>query len=280
MIFLALLIYLIGQYIPSWISKKSISTLRGELSWKQVLFEFSGSITIFLFSFVLILSITLSTERKYLLNKNVVHGIEFSKTMENWGFKDGDQIVSINNKETVLFKDIIINTISSDNPEVLIKRGDSLLTLKLNEVKVLNDIIENGPNNSLLTPIHPEKLLYNTESQNFEDAVISYKALVQQVSKFLGFSTEKYKGLSGYWTINNVETLSGYLYILSMSMIFIGFINLLPLPGLDLGNALLIIIQKLTIKKFNQRKLKSARILVRISLLLLLILFILFSLIF
>ncbi len=49
----------------------------------------------------------LSTKERYLLNENVIYGLNFSQPAKDLGFKNGDKIVSINDKEIVEFNEIL-----------------------------------------------------------------------------------------------------------------------------------------------------------------------------
>ena len=261
MIFISLLIYVIGFYLPSWITRKKVSQLRDENSWRQVFFELSGLITCFLFSFIIILVLTFSIKEKYLLNKDVVFGIKTNELSQSWGFQDGDKIVSINKKEVVNFSDIVIDMIlSPENIEVKIDRNDSLQIISLENSKVVTGLHKSNKLNNPFLPKNVDKLVFSERSKSFADAIDTYKTQGKMLSQFLPFSNSGYKGSGGFVALGKINDFRGYMYLLSFGLFILGWISFIPLPGFGVGNSMIVIVQKISKKRFNQKKLKMLRI--------------------
>jgi membrane-associated protease RseP (regulator of RpoE activity) len=261
MIFIALLIYTIGYFVPSWITKKSIKELRAENTWKQAFFELSGLITCFVISFVVILILTFSTKEEFLLNKDAIYGIECNDLCKSWGFQDGDKILKINEKKIVRFSDITITMINSpDSTNVEVERNDLPMVLSLNDHDILTDIMNNGTSDPIFSPRYFEKLTLTKKTKSFNDVSYLYKSHFKLIDQFFPFGTSDYKGKGGFLTVKETGDIRVYLYYLSFSLFLLGYISLLPLPGFGLGNSVLVIAQKVRKKTLNQRKLKILRI--------------------
>ena len=255
----ALLIFILSFYLPYWITRKKRSESRSEISWRQAFFELSPLLTCFVFSFVLILIITLTGSKKYLLNKDAVYGIESNQLVEKWGFLDGDKILRINGEEVVKFYDITLTLINSDDdPIVEIERNQTLQTITLNSASFLSELMEAGSNHATFIPKNPELLNFTKESYSFSDGIKSYKLQFRLFSQFLPFSEQEKSG--GYLTLSEIRSKSGYLYLLSLCLVFLGLMSLIPLPGFSLGNSLVVIVQKVGKKQFDQKLLQRLRI--------------------
>ena len=64
----------------------------------------------------------------------------------------------------------------------------------------------------------------------------------------------------GYGGIAAITTVKGMFNALAFSLVLMGIINMLPLPGLDLGNAVIAVIERTRKRKFNSKAMKIIRI--------------------
>lgn len=273
----ALLIFILSFYFPYWIARKKRSESRAEITRKQVFFELSPVLTCFVFSFVLIVIITLTGSKKHLLNKDAIYGIESNQLIEKWGFLEGDKILKINGEEVMKFYDITLTLINSeDDPVVEIERNQSIQTITLNSTFLLSELMEAGSNHPTFIPKNPELLNFTKESYSFSDGITSYTSQFKLFSQFLP-SSNGYENSGRYLTLSEIRSQSGYLYLLSFCLIFFGLISLIPLPGFALGNSLVVVIQKVGNKQFNQKLLQRVRIFFQGIFLLLLLIFLVWN---
>jgi membrane-associated protease RseP (regulator of RpoE activity) len=282
-ILIALIFHKLGHYIPSWISKEKINELRTQFKWRQVLFEMSGSIMNFIMAFLLLLIVNLSSKEKYLLNENAIYGIEFSDVLKEIGFENGDRIISINNKKIVLFSDIITSILlETSDVTVMIQRGNSEELVNISDSDKLS-IIQNKNYNHLTPILRPDSisdismnfLKYEERQKGIKDAYTDFSYTIKLMLSYFSPTKGQYNGIGGYIAMKPPTNFKGYLFILATQSILIGLINLIPFPGLDVGNTIIALIEKKRKRKFNTRKLKIIRIVCSILIipLLLLVLF-------
>ena len=264
MIIIALIFHKLGHYLTSWITKDKLNELRTQLEWRQVLVETSGVITNFVLAFLIIFVVTLTSKEKYLLNENAIYGIEFSDVLRNIGFENGDKIISINNKKVVRFSDILKSIIfETGDVNVLVHRGVDEKLINIHESDKL-EIMRNNANSHITPNLRPDSvsdlavnyLRYNERQQGITDAFASFSNSIKMSLSYLSPN----QSIGGFVTIKKVTSIKGYLYLLALSSLFIGFINLIPLPGLDMGNALIAVLEKSRKRNFNDRRLKMIRI--------------------
>lgn len=275
MIIIAYLFHILGHYIPSWITKVSLKELRTQFKWKQLFFEMSGVTMNFLLAFIIILVITFSTTEKYLLNENAIYGIEASSIAKEIGFKDGDKIISVNNQKIIKFSHItkeIILGYGEDSVKVM--RGENELTINVTENDKLKFLESNTLNHftpRLQSETNSKQVIYNESQKGFKDALKTYSRSLNNILNLFNPSREYYKGVNSFISIKKTNGIKGIFFLLAISSLFFGVLNLLPIPGFDLGNTLIALIEKLKKKKFNSKKMKIIRITCPILLVLIMI---------
>lgn len=264
MIIIALIFHKLGHYFASWITKDKLNELRTQLEWRRIFVEMSGVITNFALAFLIIFVVTLTSKEKYLLNENAIYGIEFSDVLRNIGFENGDKIISINNQKIVRFSDILKSIITdAKDVNVLVQRGVDEKLITITESDKL-DIMRNNSTSHITPVIRPDSvsdltvnyLRYNERQQGLMDAFTNFSNSIKMSLSYLSFNQSN----GGFVAIKKVTNIKGYLYLFALSSIFIGFINLIPLPGMDIGNALIALLEKSRKRNFNGRQLKIIRI--------------------
>lgn len=268
MIIIAYLFHILGHYVPTWITKISLKELRTQFKWKQLLFEMSGVTMNFLLSFIIILVITFSTTEKYLLNENAIYGIEASSIAKEIGFKDGDKIMSVNNQKIIRFSHITREIILGYGEDsVKIMRGKNELAINVTENDKLK-FLESNTLNHFTPRLQAEtssnktkkQLVYNESQKGLKDALKTYSRSLNNILNLFNPSREYYKGVNSFISIKKTNGIKGIFFLLAISSLFLGVLNLLPIPGFDLGNTLIALIEKLKKKKFNSKKMKIIRI--------------------
>ena len=269
MIIIAILIYLVGHFfIPRLILKSKLKDIRKQLSWRNVFIEMTGSIFSFFIALLIITIVTLSSHERYLLNDNAIYGIQCESLAKEIGFKDGDKIISINNKKIDKFSDIILQIVLEPNTAVKVLRGTDELVIDISDGQKM-EIMKSESSLSFFNPrLHPdttesaeiETLIYNESRKNLKDAIETFRtSLKMTISLFLP-DQSVYESVGGFVTISNVSSLKGMFFSLALTCIFLGFINFFPIPGLDLGNAMIANIEKLRNRKFKESIIRVIKI--------------------
>ena len=263
MIFIALLIHLLGHYFPAWVGRNKLKEVRKQNSWKNVFIEMSGVFSNFIIAFIIIISLDLTTNEKYLLNENAIYGVKCSSVVKEIGFNDGDKFISVNNKKIIRFSEIVRMIILQDgNTFVKIQRNDKEIIVdipdsnKLKLMKANQDMLISPkvtPDSTL--NIKPKQLVYSESKKGLLASLKSFVVTVK-MSKKLIFPY----GKGGFTNINKVKSIKGWLFFIALFSILIGILNLLPIPGLDLGNSIIAVIEKIRKRKFNIRVLKIIKI--------------------
>jgi membrane-associated protease RseP (regulator of RpoE activity) len=261
MILIALLIHLLGHYLPVWPTKVKLREFRSQFTWKQILIELAGTFANFIIAFIIILIVTLSGSEKYLLNKNAIYGINCSEEAKRIGFRDGDKVNTINNHPVIKFSDILKNIISEPgSSQVDVIRGDSDIVIDVSEQEKM--ALMKGESNLHFSPkimpdssikAIPKQLEYTESQKELKDVFATFKLSIKMISSYIFRENANVKGIGGFIAITGVESLRGLFFLLALCSIFIGLLNLLPIPGFDVGNALIALIEKTRKRKFNVR---------------------------
>lgn len=264
MIFIALLLHLLGHYIAIGFSKTRLKEIRSQLSWKQVFFELTGSIANFFVAFIIILTIGLTSYERYLLNENAIYGVKCNSLMKEIGFKDGDKIMSVNNEKIDRFSEII--------PKIILQTGQTYVNIvrdgKEEKLKIPDSIkteLMKSNSEELLAPkltpdsssgVDTKPLVYSESHKSFIASIKTFRVAFRMADEII--FPQKHNG--GYISITNVKSLKGWFFLIAIYSIFVGLINLLPLPGLDVGNMIIALIEKSRKQKFSRRIMRPIKI--------------------
>ncbi len=268
MIFIAILIHVLGNLSPKWILKENFEKGRNNYSWNSSFLKLSGLLTSFLFTLILISTLTLTSKDKFIENNKAIYGLEYSETMKKLGFEDGYQIVSINDQE--------IDRVSNIIKRIVLETGDAkVLVSKNNTVKelILTDgdkltIMQSRDLKHIKAKMQPDTIL----SKDFEKVKMTvtnfgvikifetFGMMWKQVILLISPRTSAYNQIGGFVTISQVQDFRGYLFILALSSMFIGILNFLPLPGFSIGNLVISVIENSKKKHFNKKIMNVLRI--------------------
>ena len=245
---------------PKWILKDKYQNLEKSFSWKIPFIKIIPLIFSFLFAFLIVLGVTLTTEKIFIENKNAIHGLKFKNYMHSLGFKDGMKVTSINNKKIDKVSEILI--------KILKENDESVVSVEKNGIK--EDIVLDYSDKTLLiqnftidaiTPIKYDsngenEIVISSKNQNFSDAYYTFHYLGKQAIKLINPNSPSYNGSSGFIIFSKVNDFRGYLIFFSYTLILIGIINILPLPGFSFGNFLISILETIRKKLFNKKRLR------------------------
>ncbi|MDE5422638.1 M50 family metallopeptidase [Ancylomarina sp. DW003] len=253
MILVVISIYILVGLIPKWILKKDYETLCDNFSWKIPLFKLSGLLVSLSLAFILISIVTFSTKKQFIENKNAIYGLEFNTVMENLGFEDGMKIKSINDKAVNKISDIIPTIILEyDKSSVSIDKDgiESLITL---DSKAKGQLLQ-SVNHDYIKPIMHEGDKYikiTTVNNDISDVFFRFKTLWNKAMNFINPSP---KDVGGFMVFSAQTNVVGYAIYFSYTLILLGIVNLLPMPGFNIGNAIISTIEIKRRKYYNRKK--------------------------
>ena len=258
MIYLAIIIFILLNLLPKWILKDKYTQLKNEFSWKIPLIKLTGLGFSLLLAFILTFGVTLSTQDKFIENKNAIYGLEFNQIMEELGFQDSMKILSINGAAIERVDDIF--------KTILIASGKTEVFVEKNGIQNKIEICENGRAKLLInptsTPIVPimndsnreNKIIITSKNHKFSDVLDRYRVLWKQAVIIANPVKSEHSGIGGFITISKITNIQGYLIILSLNLIIIGILNLIPLPGFSIGNFTISIIETVRKRLFNKKR--------------------------
>jgi len=256
MIIIAISIYILANLLPKWILKEKYTNIREQFSWKLPLLKLSGLLISISLAFLTVTIFSISTQKAFLENKNAIHGLKFNATMESFGFEDGMKIIAINNQPIYKVTDII--------PTIILDRGKTKVNVEQSGIN-RTIVLGSRAKSDLLTaqkfdfifPIQDQNkkaLLLSYENHNFSDIVFEFKMLWRQAKNLLLPNRKQIAQQGGFSVINLNGTAYGYCFTLAMNLILLFILNLLPLPGFSMGNAILSIIEIKNKKYFSTKK--------------------------
>jgi membrane-associated protease RseP (regulator of RpoE activity) len=256
----AILIHFLGHKIPLWFTRQKMKCVRVKGGWQQIYFEMSGALFDFLVAFLILTLVGLMTKDIYLLNENIIYGLNFNQNAQKLGFENGDKILAVNDKLIVEYDDILENiTASKGEVRISIKREDYDTVIVFSDKDKL-DLIGDGT-----SPFIP-RLNADTVFNSQIDLIFSERQ--RSLSKSLAYFPDAIGGISGLFAPQpgivysipvKVTDLRSFLHWLGWILIMLGFLNLLPIPGLDFGNSLIAIIETKRKIKFNPRRIRIVR---------------------
>lgn len=253
MIIVVISIYILVGLIPKWILKKDYETLCDNFSWKIPLFKLSGLLVGFSLAFILISIVTFSTKKQFVENKNAIYGLEFNTVMENLGFQDGMKIKNINNKTVNKISDIITTIILEyDKSSVCIDKNgiESLITL---DSKAKAQLLQSANYDHIKPIMHKgdQYIKITTVNNDISDVFSRFKAIWDKAMNLINPSP---KGVGGFMMFSAQPNVFGYAIYFSYCLILLGIINLLPMPGFNVGNAIISIIEIKRRKYYSRKK--------------------------
>lgn len=212
----------------------------------------------FLLAFLLTFGLTKSTKDKFLENKNAIYGFEFNSIMEEFGFQDGMKIKSINGN--------VIDRTSSILTKILTENGNIELSVEKNGIQnkiIISDAdkikLMQNPKEKPIVPIiydsnGKNEVIVTTSSYSFSDVLDRFGTLWNQALIIINPNQSSYKGIGGFKTLSKNSNFKSYISVLSLSLIILGILNMLPLPGFSLGVFLISVIETLRRNLFNQKR--------------------------
>ncbi|MDR1653690.1 MAG: RIP metalloprotease RseP [Prevotellaceae bacterium] len=104
---------------------------RSQSVWKRFLIIAGGVLVNFLLAFALYAAVLFTWGREVVPPENATYGYNFSQTMLNIGFKNGDKILNINGQKVEEQQDILEKLLLDGNRDVTVMRGGETLELRM-----------------------------------------------------------------------------------------------------------------------------------------------------
>jgi len=258
MIIASILILILLNLIPKWILKEKYVQLENSFNWKIPLIKLTGLIFCFFLSFILVLGLTLSTKDTYIENKNAIYGLEFNNTMEELGFQDSMKITAINGQDIERVSDIIRKIIyENGETEVIVDKNGIQSKIILNENDKISILV--GPNTSPLVPIMHDsngenEILITTTNYGLSEILSRFGSICKLALSIINPDQVSVKYISGLNHLSELNSIRDYAMVFSLTLVIIGMLNLLPLPGFSIGNFIISTIETYRKKLFNKKK--------------------------
>lgn len=193
----------------------------------------------------------------------IVGVVSKDSSCEKAGIEVGDKILSLNNKSIKTWDDLSIRLMMVNNEkeqtfEILTKDGET------KEVKVKpSKVTDKDGNVSYTYGIGAGNDIKRGVKSALEYASLKFTSMFRSmVLTISGLFTGKIglnslSGPVGIYSIVGTQSkeagLQGLLYLLAYLSVNVGFVNLLPFPAFDGYRAVIIIIERITGKKVNQK---------------------------
>ncbi|MDI9518689.1 MAG: RIP metalloprotease RseP [Erysipelotrichaceae bacterium] len=236
-------------------------TIKGIDKWKQIIIMLAGVFMNFMLAWIVMSSVFLA-EKVYVESpKPIVAGVMENSPAESAGFMEGDYIVKVTlNDGTVIkpdnFYDILPFTqMEKDEITYTILRGEETL-----EFKVTPKFYEED-NVYLVGILIPPGEIVEINLLNAFKYGASYlsditKALFISLVRLLsGKGLDQLSGPVGIYTVTKETAslgISNFMMLIAVFSLNVGIFNLLPLPILDGGRALITLFEWITDKQLNK----------------------------
>ena len=193
--------------------------------------------------------------------KPIIGVVTKGSSAEKAGIRKGDKILKINDEKIKSWDDLTLELTLSNNEkaqEFLVETKDGEKTIKIKPEKKKD---EKG-NVSYSYGIGMDDTKYHGIGNAFKYATSKFTSIFRTMivtikSLFTGrVGVNSLSGPVGIYSIvgeSSKAGLSSLLYLLAYLSINVGFINLIPFPAFDGYRAVIILIEKITGKKVNQK---------------------------
>ena len=246
MIIISILIHLLGNYLPKWFVSKA--------KHNNPILKLSGLPFDFFIAFlVLFLIHLLSPKVFYIDNRDAIYGLEFNGTMQQLGFKNGDKIISVNDRPVKDIRKINVDILMNSNSEIKIKRGNHFKEIKINDDGVAKILQSEGtPIKALIKPTTEEKnaqeIKQTQEKFSFGKVFKNYQKMIKEAYDLM-IPKNDHKKVGGIGAVS--KNFSSQISLLPFCCIIVGLLNLLPLPGFSVGNFIISLVESRMGKVFN-----------------------------
>lgn len=248
------------------VESESPDSFANKKAWQKIIIVASGAIMNLILGFIMTFVV--------LCQANTLVSNSISKFAENavsssYGLKENDEIIKINGSTIYSYKDIGFNFFIASNKEsfnIRVKRDGQIIDLENVKFHTISD--ENGINqikpDFYLKPI--EKNFGALLKATFLDTISTVKTVWEGLLGVIKgqISFKSMSGPIGIATVIGEQTSAGLqtsvfaafmniFGIMTLITINLGIFNLLPLPALDGGRIVFLLIELITRKKINPK---------------------------
>lgn len=227
--------------------------------YKKLIIILAGIINNFILGFLILFLIAL-IYGSY-TTEPIIGVVTKDSSSQKAGIKEGDKIISINGEKTRTWDDVTLKLVLSNNDkaqEFLLETSDGKKKVSVKPEKITD---ENG-NVSYSYGIGLDDTKYHGLGNAFKYATSKFGSIFNSMivtikALFTGkVGLDSLSGPVGIYSIVGSQSkagLSGLLYLLAYLSINVGFINLIPFPAFDGYRAVIILIERITRKKVNDK---------------------------
>lgn len=227
--------------------------------YKKLIIILAGIINNFILGFLILFLIAL-IYGSY-TTEPIIGVVTKDSSSQKAGIKKGDKIISINGEKTRTWDDVTLKLVLSNNDkaqEFLLETSDGKKKVSVKPEKITD---ENG-NVSYSYGIGLDDTKYHGLGNAFKYAASKFGSIFNSMivtikALFTGkVGLDSLSGPVGIYSIVGSQSkagLSGLLYLLAYLSINVGFINLIPFPAFDGYRAVIILIERITRKKVNDK---------------------------
>lgn len=183
----------------------------------------------------------------------------------NAGLIKGDKVISLNGENTRFYDEFAHKIVAHKNDSVQLKvlRGNDELTINVKTNKE-GKIGFRNTNQTIVNAYTSQELSFGQAiGAGFSKTISTLTGQIKQFKIIFNTKTEGYKQVSGplrMFKIFKPEWDWTFFWsFTAMFSIWLAFLNLLPIPGLDGGHAVFIIIELVTRKKPSEKTLEVAQ---------------------
>lgn len=229
-------------------------------AWQRFLVVSAGAIFNIILGFIIALIIVVP---KTQYASTTIARFDESAISNNYGLETGDEIVKVNNRSIISANDLsyVLSTDNDGIVDMVVKRDNK--KVELNSVKFKTTQIEQGKNTvnviSLDFYVEPiEKNFSTVITQTFKTTVSYCKIVYMSLADLLTgkFGLSEISGPVGIvQAVSDAarQSLSSFLLISLLITVNLGIMNLLPLPALDGGRLIFILIEMIFKKPVPQK---------------------------
>ena len=242
-------------------SDKKVGHYLSVPAWKQFIIIAAGVVMNFLLAWGIYTSLFMFQPRLVANSQLPVIGQVIQESVAfNAGVKSGDTIVRIDDAKIVNWGDVVLakELASNRDADVLIVRGDKLINVKLSPSERWG-MVADGSKRADPQRQGLFRAMYSGARKTYYESktlLVVLKQIVtgERSSKQLGsfITIAEYSGkamLAGFFTL---------LSLIALLSVNLGVLNLLPIPVLDGGYLLILIIEAITRRKLQGRAMEIA----------------------
>lgn len=212
-------------------------TLKGAKNWKQAIIYLAGVTMNFITGFIIIVIALMTIQ---ISSTTITEVYENTPAYNN--FMVGDKFVAIDGQEINMANELYFNP---EGTIYTVLRNNELIDIEISSVD--SDVI----GVELDTEYMPFKYAFENSFEifkNFSVAIIDgIKSLFSNLTNVSGVV-----GLYSFATEAVAEGITVYLLLIALVSINVGIFNLIPLPVMDGGRILILLIEKIMGKKLNK----------------------------